>query len=203
MNDKLQPNLEAIRLYDSTTELPQVAKVGILPFIPGTTPLDWRFMVMKPKGNKKVHDHAPPWQIGKGTRMKAGGDGKFIDIDKRQGYEFTEQDEPIQVTALREGREELGLRKEDVGQLYDLGVYKFTSATKKEPVLLHMFAAQIDPRYIKNFVRSDNTTKRTNWMTLVDIAASNDYHVDHMQIIRDMLEKLQAHKKRGAGRGCP
>ncbi|MEI6730930.1 MAG: hypothetical protein WCL30_06685, partial [Pseudomonadota bacterium] len=107
MIQQLYKNYDIIYRYDRNKILPQVIKVGILPFFieNGVT----KFKLMKPVSEDKRLGE-PRFQIAKGTR-RINVSGKWCDMrDDDLVYADESFHEPLIDTALREGMEEIGLK---------------------------------------------------------------------------------------------
>lgn len=191
MKRKLQPNFDIIRLYPEA-EPPPVIKVGILPFISkeGTPGQATEIMVMKPHAEKEIFG-APKFQIAKGTR-RINISGRWCDM-RADDLLYADESfhEPLIETALREGREEIGLRPHNIRQLYDLGGFTFISASKGNKKLMHLYAAEIiDP---KNFGKFEETTSEASWMTAAEFNTKG--REDHAAIVNEAVERLSKHTR--------
>jgi hypothetical protein len=187
MADKFQPNFEVIRLYDEKAPPPHVTKVGILPFLPAAGELPWRVMAMKPRGDAK-HLGAPSFQLAKGTRRLFINE-RWCDM-REDDLRYADPSfwEPLIDTALREGREEIGLKPSNIARLYDMGGFTFISATRNIKKPLHMFAAHI--RDEGDFSAFERTTQEARWLTLTELSTLG--RSDHVAIIGDVLARLMA-----------
>lgn len=158
-------------------ELPHITKAGIVPFL--RAPL--RYYVMTPVAAKPDLG-LPDFQICKGTRMFRGDSGVWQDMRGHvpEGVNL----EPLPVTSLREGMEELGLKLSNIARLLPLGEYRFTSATNRQEVKLWLCAAEL--KSADDFGRVAVSTQSCAWMTLAEFQKQG--RPDHAHIL-GMVEK--------------
>lgn len=175
-----------ILLRDEKNEPEQVTKVGIVPFIPHEDEGKWRFMLMKPIPEIGHPGEAPEFQIAKGTRRINMGNGwcdmRDDDLINADPVFY----ENLIDTALREGHEEIGLKRSNVRILFDIGVFSMISARRNIKKPMHVFAAEIDDH--SNFGDFEPKTAEVMWMTMDEFAASG--RKDHVSILKEMLAKL-------------
>ena len=148
----------------------QYNKAGIIPFVRGSHKIS--YYVMKPQAR---HADLPPpeFQICKGTRMQQLQDGTWHDI---RGGTVGDAPEPLVVTALREGLEEIGLIPTNISSIYDVGGYDFSSAATGKTLHMWLFAAEV--KNATDFMRPDSSTADCRWLTLEEfaIAGREDHH---------------------------
>lgn len=169
-----------IILLRSDAEEPEaVTKVGIIPFLRHADSSRWRYMLMKPHAEHGHPASAPEFQIAKGTRRINLGDGwcDMRDDDlKNADPVFYEN---LVDTALREGEEEIGLKRRNILTLYDAGVFSITSARRNLRKAIHVFAAEIKDE--ANFGSFEAKTAEVVWMTATEYATQG--RADHIRIL--------------------
>ncbi len=156
-----------------------VTRAGVLPFyVPPHGPCEFLFMTPRPKNGL-----APPKdQIAKGGRQ-VKINGVWRDMEDRSIDASTLEMEPVAATAMREGREEIGLLPENVTRLYDIGPVEFISEKKKIPTKMYLFAAQVKTK--ENFERVEGA----RWMTLD--AFLKEGREDHRKIVERAWVEIQ------------
>lgn len=177
---------QLILLRKEKKEPEQVTKVGIIPFIPHRDEAQWRFMLMKPHAELGHPGAAPEFQIAKGTRRINMGDGwcdmRDDDLINADPVFY----ENLIETALREGEEEIGLKRSNILRLFDIDVFSITSARRGIRKPLHVFAAEI--KEPKNFGTFESKTAEAVWMMPMQLAT--DVRADHVQILKETLARL-------------
>jgi len=137
-------------------------KAGVVPFVRSPKG-SVEYLVMKPRPK---HDETT-FQICKGTRQYQDSPHHFTDI--KMGEDPKGPKEPLAVTALREGAEELGLKPDDIKHMIDLGPYEFPSATTVGKMnRMHLFAVEIKAHDKAHILEKEveKTTEARSWMTL-------------------------------------
>lgn len=149
----------------------------------GTQPTQMLFM--KPCREAK-HLGAPAFQIAKGTR-RINVSGSWCDM-REDDLRFADASfhEALLATALREGREEIGLLPENISRLYDMGEFTFISASRGHPKPIHMFAAEVIDK--QNFCAFESTTSEIAWLSYEQFLAAG--RADHQPIVREILIRL-------------
>lgn len=179
---------QLILLRDGKKEIEQVTKVGIIPFIPHEEDALWQYKLMKPHAEPGHPGNAPEFQIAKGTRrINMGGgwcDMRDDDLLNADPVFY----ENLVDTALREGREEIGLKRSNVRRMYDIGVFSITSARKRIQKRVHVFAAYMISA--DDFGDFESKTAQTEWMTMARIEAEG--REDNIPILRNVHEALRA-----------
>ncbi|MDE3060316.1 MAG: NUDIX hydrolase [Pseudomonadota bacterium] len=158
-------------------------KAGLVPFLRGEK---YRFYVMKPV-SRHASLSAAEFQLCKGTRMYLDSAGNWQDM---RGGESAEIKETLAATALREGIEELGLKLANIGRLFDVGPYDFSSASSGKPKRMWMFAAEVIAA--EDFLPSIEvafTTAGREWLSLSEFSVAG--RPDHHYILRDIQDKLE------------
>lgn len=89
-------------------------------------------------------------------------------------------------TALREGEEEIGLKRRNILRLYDLGIYSITSARRQTQKPLHVFAAEIKEAH--DFGTFESKTAEAVWMRPEQMV--NGIRPDHSLILRGVIDRL-------------
>lgn len=181
--------LKTVALLADPPPLPEdrYIKAGIVPFLRDAE--GFRFYLMRPKGKLPALGQ-PQFQFGKGTRQHRADIG-WQDI--KEGKPIGEK-ETLAATALREGIEELGLKLANIGELYDIGGYRFSSATTGKPKDMWLFAAQMaSPEDFAAAAQVADTTEERKWLSSAEfgIVGRPDQHY----ILRDIEARLIAHLK--------
>jgi hypothetical protein len=160
-----------------------VTKAGVVPFVRDP----YRFYLMKPVA-KQQNLGAPKFQLCKGTRMMKV-DGVWQDITPSLTLPPTGggEIETLAQTALREGIEELGLILENIGRLFDMGAYDFSSATTGKGKTMWLFAAEMKSEEFSPEVAP--TTADRGWLTLEEFNMVG--REDHRYILEDIEKKLK------------
>ena len=169
-----------------------VSKAGIIPFFvqDGLR----QYMVMRPVAHHPELG-LPAFQICKGTRLCYTKDskGNIIAQDMTVLYKTGNFDgimlEPPLQAALREGREEIGLKHENIAYLYDAGITSFTSVRTGKSKPMYLFAATI--KAMDDFDAPDEkeaATEETRWMTLEAFAQQG--RKDHYTILKQLDGQL-------------
>jgi hypothetical protein len=183
---------EVLPLYDSLDEElshPVMSKAGVLPlYIPETGPV--RFYVMQPQSS--YPDLGPPeFQIAKGTRrMRVSG--KWRDISSRD-FPITDlsRAEDLLMTAMREGKEEIGLRTENIRRLFWGKRFAFASATQGFERSMMLFVVEV--HHPDHFDEPDAYSAKTaarRWLTLAECQELT--RPDHRAIVEALVERLCA-----------
>jgi 8-oxo-dGTP pyrophosphatase MutT (NUDIX family) len=180
------PRLILLREKQSEPEL--VTKVGIIPFLPHTEEGEWQFMLMKPHSELgHPGGAAPEFQIAKGTRrINMGGgwcdmrDDDLINADPI----FCEN---LIDTALREGEEEIGLKRNNIVKLFDMGVFSIVSARRGFRKPIHIFAAEMNQAH--DFGEFEPKTAEVVWITSQQIKSG--IRGDHVIILQSVHERLK------------
>jgi hypothetical protein len=138
---------------------------GLVPFRQDRA--GWEFFVVRPEA-RKPDLPPPPFQLAKGTRMWAPDGQNWCDVtpdDLPLGAEALA--EPLEVTALREAEEELGIAPQAIARLYHGGVHRFFSATTREEKQMMMLFAELrhpDDKFTPDALHGK--TAETAWMRL-------------------------------------
>lgn len=164
-------------------------KAGLVPFLWEEGEL--QFYVMKPHG-KMPNLGAPPYQLGKGTRMYFVPGVGWRDMRDEGDYGGVK--ESLAETALREGMEELGVELTNIKELFDLGPYHFSSATTGKSRQMWLLAAQV--READGFMSASqvaHTTEAREWLSVSEFAVVG--RADHHYILQDIEKRLKRHFK--------
>lgn len=164
-------------------------KAGIVPFIRENEIL---YCVAKPRGTMPDLG-APPFQLCKGTRQHRLKDIGWRDMKEaaREGMDK----ETLAETALREGVEELGLTLENMGQIFDMGGFAFSSATTGKEKHMWLFAAEMKDR--DDFLHDREiaqTTEARQWLSAGEFAVAG--RADHRYIVDAIETRLKEHFRR-------
>ncbi|MEI7668667.1 MAG: NUDIX domain-containing protein [Pseudomonadota bacterium] len=188
INNIKKINFEVIKIARENNPDAKVIKVGILPFFVEKSGEnnEINIMVMRPIAEKEILGK-PEFQLAKGTR-KVNVSDSWCDM-REDDLIFADESfhEPLIETALREGNEEIGLKTENIGKLYDLGGFSFISASKGTKKPLHLFAAAIIDK--NNFCEFEKSTSETKWLRLEEFIANG--RKDHILIIEEAVRLLQ------------
>jgi len=164
-------------------------KAALVPFI-RRAGLDYYFM--KPRA---AHEElgAPEFQICKGTRMHYINGIGWRDMEETMSPTENSESENLRETmletALREGREELGIDFQNIVGLFDLGAHSFTSASTGKIKQMWVFAAEvIDANDFLPAQEIADTTAERRWLSASEFA--NVGRADHKPIIMDIHAKL-------------
>lgn len=181
---KVQP-LRTAGWYDQNTQ--GVNKAGVVPFLRGSDG-KWRFYVMKP-ADSEGYDTPSKFQICKGTREICIG-GIWSDYYPKAGRQVKGAElEPLPVTALREGIEEIGLRPSNIAAFYEWGRAEFKSERAKLPKTLWLYLAEIrdDAAFDLPDAEHANTGAR-QWVRLPE---DNELvRSDHLAILQELSSRL-------------
>lgn len=186
---ELASAMQCTILPDATPHEGLINKAGILPFI-----IDSQnniiFCVMKPKPARS--DLKPPeFQICKGTRMLREGD-EWRDIKKRDLIKYWNDDdlEPLLLTALREGEEEIGLRPENITHIYDAGPTAYISATTGVAKPMHLFLGHLSSQEHFDPLNScSHAAAAREWFTIREYQMVG--REDHIRCVTSALTRLQ------------
>lgn len=167
-----------------------VSKAGILP-------VWWekgepRFFLMLPKSLKPELGPAE-WQIAKGGRRVWRAGQGWVDTDTAGAA--GESLEPVLEAALREGEEELGLKRDNIKRLWDAGVCAFTSAQSGTPKYMYLFVAGVkDPLDFLAPHQLDAKTESVAWMGVRECAGAA--RADHFALLERIDHALGAFRQR-------
>lgn len=143
---------------------------------------------MKPVA-KHTHLAPPALQLCKGTRMQHWPGKGWRDV--RDGMKPQHPLEPLVVTALREGIEELGVELSGIRALQDLGPYAFSSSVSSDAKFMWLYAAEM---HSESALLPDThvaaTTAQRAWLDLKSFEAQG--RADHVPILRDIASRLAA-----------
>lgn len=156
------------------------------------------YAVMKPRASldKQGAPRTPPaFQIATGNRCgwQMGADGK------PQLFEIKGQDiaadlalEPYCIAAIREAIEELGLKLENVMDIYDLGTCQYVSESTGKPMFICMIAIKIASKDLFAAPCSIHAkTEAVNWVTVLDTSMDDaPVRRDHARLLTDFDRKL-------------
>lgn len=178
-------NKQLVGLAGNRSLLPpeRYTKAGVIPFYRDTQHI--QYYVMKPRAERP--DLPPPeFQICKGTRMQQGeNNGPWVDM--RSTDIADGNSEPLVMTGLREGMEELGLELGNITRLYEMGGYDFSSATTGKGKQVWLFAAEIKNR--DDFRETEASTLARQWVSIADFAVVG--RRDHRYIIEHIDNLLR------------
>lgn len=161
-------------------------KAGVVPFVRGGGAIRYYFMKPVAKNPDKAR---PDFQICKGTRMGLHAARGWIDL--KDNKEHAGEREPLIVTALREGIEELGLKLDAVGAVFDVGPYRFSSERTGNSKRMWLFALEMaSMEEVLPMAEVDSGTAERGWMTLAEFAIVG--RADHRYIMRDIERKISA-----------
>jgi len=166
----------------------QYMKAGVVPYVRQAS--EMHYLLMKPRTRDPLNP--PSFQLGKGTRMYVHRGSGWRDMKK--GDEAMEGKEPLIVTALREGIEELGLKLDSIGCIFDVGPYKFISERSRKNKYMWLFAVEMPSRDdVLPMGEVASSTAERGWLTEAQFAVVG--REDHRYILGDIAAKLRAHYK--------
>jgi 8-oxo-dGTP pyrophosphatase MutT (NUDIX family) len=164
-------------------------KAALVPFI-RRAGLDYYFM--KPRA---AHEElgAPEFQICKGTRMHyingIGWRDMKEELSPTDNAEPEDFRETMLETALREGREELGIDFQNIVGIFDMGAYGFTSASTGKIKQMWVFVAEvIDANDFLSAQEIADITAERMWLNVDEFAKIG--RADHKPVITDIHAKL-------------
>lgn len=182
-------NLERVMpVVDMTRGLQfkEVTKVGILPFVTNEKG-GHDFLLMMPRATMGHPGGAPSFQIAKGTRVTSFGSKSWDMGRQEERTPFPPRVETYLETAIREGREELGLKASNIKRMFDLGVYSVNSETSGQSKEMRLFAAELkSPNTF--FSRPQPTTQQVQWFRKNE--GNSHVKKSHMRIVEDAGAKL-------------
>lgn len=169
----------------------EINKAGIVPFVRCAMD-EIQFYLMSPRASEK-YSMPSKLQICKGTReYKKSIKSKTVWIDygaKDIGGIAPENLEPLLVTALREGIEEVGLRTSNLSQIYEHGLVKFKSETTGEPKKLWLYLAEIKDKTAFDF--PDKQHANTGDRRWVSLNADRELiREDYQEILENIEQQL-------------
>lgn len=163
-------------------------KAGVVPF---QRKQDFSYYVMKPRGEVPELG-APLYQLCKGTRQQLLEKKGWRDIRETQRDAGAVDKETLAETALREGIEELGLKLQNIEQLFDLGGFEFSSATTGRSKFMWLFAALVkDADDFLPDAEVATTTETRRWLHATEFGVAG--RQDHQYILTEIEAKLARH----------
>jgi hypothetical protein len=161
-------------------------KAGVIPFLRQDD--GFSYYVMRPQ-TKMPELGEPPFQLCKGTRMHHVETLGWRDV--KEPIAPDAKLETLVATALREGVEELGLKLDNILQLFDVGPYGFSSATTGKSKTMWLFAAEVGNS--ANFLSASEIASSTadrSWMRVSEFDVVG--REDHRYILTSIDAKLAA-----------
>lgn len=169
----------------------QIFKCGVLPWRIKDGRLE--YYLFKPKA-KMPEKGEPGYQIGKGTREIYNPETKewedYSSPNQLEAYGEA-QLEPMEVTALREGIEELGLRPKEIESAGNWGQAAFSSATTGELRTMWLYplkmceGCEFDEPHEEHAATVDR-----QWLDIQNPREAAKIRSDHLQIIRQIDKVL-------------
>jgi len=164
-------------------------KAALVPFI-RRAGLDYYFM--KPRAAREELG-APEFQICKGTRMHyingIGWRDMKEELSPTDNAEPEDFRETMLESALREGREELGIDFQNIVGIFDMGAHSFTSASTGKTKQMWVFAAEvIDANDFLPAQEIADTTAQREWFSADEFSKIG--RADHKPVIADINAKL-------------
>lgn len=182
MKTNFQPNLTIQGAHVAGTRIEPSTKTGVLLF----SAADWDMLLMKPRPKEKG-DGNPLFQIPKGTRRIVGfGPDRDMRDEDLSAIDPVFH-EPLATAALRESREEVGLKPGNIARMFDMGSFTFRSVSKNIIRPLHMFAAEIKDK--SDFLPFEPTTDATAWLSLESFRQCG--REDHVAIAQAILMRVR------------
>jgi hypothetical protein len=182
-------HLVATRTADS-----KISRAGIVPYIAhGWNMREWEVMVRK---RNPAYDNSR-FEISKGKRQVLGDDGHWRDVRKEEDLAVhpKERREPLFRTALREGRQEIGLLPENITSFADAGDYQTSgpNATRNDMTLMRIFAVSVKDR--DNFAPFGSETMQGQWMKVSDFLRKGPRA--HAEVVTDVLKGVMRAMREG------
>ncbi len=171
----------------------EVFKCGVLPYrkIHG----EIQYYLYKPIASHPDLN-APKFQIAKGTReIKDAESNQWSDYKQLSQIKSNSELEPVLVTALREGIEEIGLPLGSIIRASDWGPVDFTSASKGTVKSMWLFPLEMSADCV--FGQPDvqhASTHAREWLSLSKSADYRQIRSDHLEVIQKIDKKLQTVK---------
>ncbi len=168
-----------------------IHKAGVVPYRLGDNGIEYYLFkpseMMPEKGD-------PGFQICKGTReIKNPSTGEWEDYrsSKKLSQYGAESLEPVIVTALREGIEEVGLRLDDIVEVTEWGQAAFESASTGALKTMWLFPVGLmgDCEFDEPCDEHANTVAR-EWFNLKDTEQATKIRPDHLAILRQIDAEL-------------
>lgn len=171
----------------------EIFKCGVVVMQP-TESGNNQYYMMLPKA--KIEGENPGFQIAKGTREIYDNKAKeWINYyAPNQLAELGEHNlEPLLVTAIREGIEEIGLRPETIEAIGEWGQGAFTSATTGALKTMWLYVLQLEMNAA--FDEPDATYADTiarQWFRLDNAAECGKIRADHLRILQSIDNVLKS-----------
>jgi hypothetical protein len=165
-------------------------KAGILPFYNNIESGEIKYLIAKPKPVRNLSDSVP-FAIARGTRRVKSESGEMVDIRDEDTLAYAENNidkiEPLWQTALAEAEEELGLIKDNITQIYDIGVLQYKDYG------IHFFSCEV--KNLDDLIEAKDS-KAVMWATEQEIykmAEDGDFNKKYIPIfesIKTILDKI-------------
>ncbi len=158
-------------------------KAGLLPFVEDAQG-SRRFLFMRPRAEHPELE-PPRLQICKGTRMGKKTKG-WCDVGKNASPGQYTEIEPLVVTALREGIEELGVILSNINEITDAGVVSFTSSRTNAVKPLALFLARMESiDRLLPMEKVESSTVERRWLSAEEFALKG--RPDHWRIVQELF----------------
>lgn len=183
--------LKTIGWYEQAAQA-GINKAGVVPFI-GKERGKMQFFLMKP-AESGSYNTPSKFQICKGTR-EVLQDGVWEDYQPKKGQDYLKENlEPMLVTALREGIEEIGLRMDNILKIYEWGRAEFRSEKTHQPKSLWLYLTEVRDK--EAFDLPDTQHANTGERRWISLPRDKDLvREDHLKILMAVLEKYQGHQE--------
>jgi hypothetical protein len=206
--------LEPLKLLAREALLPNINKCGVIPYRI-TEKGEIEVYLYKPVAKKQKTgevDTLPLFQIAKGTR-KMFKNGEWVNYEPSK-LNITLSDDPlsdaitddttkaytehgidkiesVDLAAIRESIEEIGLPTKLVSQLCGCGKYEYQSASSEEKRFMWLMAAELPQDAIFNQpAEAGSKTAETGWFNPMNETDIDQIRVDNREILKDIVKNL-------------
>lgn len=169
-----------------------IYKAAIVPFRRDSDK-NIRYYVYRPQA-RHPELGAPTLQICKGTRQRQKKDGSWKDVKKKDFLDasITSRMESLSETALREGREEIGLAAENVRLMLDLGAASYVSASTGRTKHMQFFICTLkDDNFFLPTDPEKSGTAECRWCTLEEFLRCG--RADHSRLLGQVEAFIHDH----------
>ena len=165
-----------------------ISKVGLVPYVREGGCV--HVLLHKPRPKRNAADDVP-YGLCRGTRRFLDAEGAWQDMRKEHTLAMlaAKDFEPLWHCALREGREELGVTEEQMGEVVDCGVLEYYSE-RNGVYPIHWFACAVsDPECVKKPLDASAVA----WVTLEEaraMAEQGRFKVGYVPILEAILQQV-------------
>lgn len=166
-----------IKLVDNDREKSGIVLAGVLPIYSDNT---GNYTYLTQPVARRPGLGPPLFQLGKGTQM-GYAKGDWVDVAPGNLTTY-ERKEPLEITALREGEEELGLVLNNIAALFSAGCFPFISSSTGEEKWMAVFPLSLHDRGdFKQPDRRHGKSAKAAWLEVARDAAR--IKPDHLAVI--------------------